>query len=33
VLQNGTVMQQGRTETVYKNPKGTYMKLLFDSIR
>jgi iron(III) transport system ATP-binding protein len=33
VLQNGSIKQQGSTERVYKNPKGTYMKLLFDSIR
>ena len=33
VLQNGTIKQQGTTESVYKNPKGTYMKMLFDSIR
>ncbi|CAL2104267.1 ABC transporter [Tenacibaculum sp. 190130A14a] len=31
VLQNGNVLQQGKTQEVYKNPNGAYVELLFEN--
>ena len=32
ILQNGNVLQQGKTKEVYNNPEDSYVKLLFDNI-
>lgn len=32
VLKKGKILQQGLTSNVYKNPEGSYVKLLFNSI-